>query len=174
MTLYLKNTDYRHVLIKTISMLPSGYSELANHLANVYGRERPMHPESLRKKFKGDELLDIQVVVDSTYFFQDRVQTQTNALDWLKALNAQFDLHVVDLPPAPVGGHANETKALLDKLLKVTSSVGDISQITAEAIDDGIIEQHEADKLIPEIDEAVELLLRMKRNVLRAVEKGAK
>ena len=170
MTCHYTMTHWRDALYNAVRSADGGVEAAAQFLTTR--RDTSMHPESLRRKLRGGDQLDVEVAVLLAEFVSKDKTAAPRANDWLLALNAQEGLHVDDVPEAPEGGWADEVKALQDKFLAITAKVGKIAAVTAQTTADGLIEQDEADQLIPLFRAARVMLHRMERNVLRAVSKG--
>lgn len=169
MTCRYTQTKWRDALYNAVRNAPGGVEAAAAFLADRRGTR--ITPESLRKKLRGLELLDVDMAIMLTEWLEEQVTSAASARDWLLCLCAQEGLHVDDVPPAPEGGWKDEAKALNDKTLSITERLGRIAGVTIATTADGLVEQSEADALIPLIRETRVLLHRMERNILRAVEK---
>ena len=172
MTCQYTTTHWRDALYNAVREADGGVEAAAQFLTTR--RNVSIHPESLRRKLRGGDQLDVDVAVLLGEFLSKDVNSQECANNWLLALCAQEGLHVDDVPPAPPGGWDCEARALQDKFLAITAKVGKIASVTAQTTSDGVIDQDEADQLVPLFREARVLLHRMERNVLRAVKKAGK
>lgn len=171
MTCHYTETHWRDALYNAVRATNGGVKGAASFLLERRGIS--MHSESLRRKLKGeDKALDIEHVFLLSEYVSIDAQAASQAKNWLLSLAAEEGLHVDDVPPAPEGGWKDEAQALQQKFLAITSKVGKIAAVTAEATADGKIEQEEADELVPLFRAARVILHRMERNVLRAVAKG--
>jgi len=170
MTCHYTNTHWRDALYNAVRAADGGVEAAAQFLTTR--RDTSMHPESLRRKLRGGDQLDVDVAVLLAEFVSKDADASGRANDWLLALCAQEGLHVDDVPPAPQGGWKDEARALQEKFLDISSKIGNIASVTAQTTADGLIEQEEADQLIPLFRAARVVLHRMERNVLRAVAKG--
>lgn len=169
MTAHYTNTHWRDALYNAVRAADGGVEAAAQFL--TMRRDTSIHPESLRRKLRGGDQLDVDVAVLLSEFVGNDSSASARANDWLLSLCAQEGLHVDDVPPAPVGGWANEAKALQDKFLDLASKMGQIAAVTGQTTSDGQVDQHEADQLIPLVRETRVLLHRFERNVRRAVNK---
>lgn len=170
MTCHYTNTHWRDALYNAVRAADGGVEAAAQFLTTR--RDTSMHPESLRRKLRGGDQLDVDVAVLLAEFVSKDKEASGKANDWLLSLCAQEGLHVDDVPPPPEGGWACEAKALQDKFLAISAKLGKIASVTAQTTADGQIDQDEADALVPLIRAARVILHRMERNVLRAVDKG--
>lgn len=170
MTCHYTNTHWRDALYNSVRAADGGVDAAAQFLTTR--RDTSIHPESLRRKLRGGDQLDPDVIVLLAEFIRKDAGAAPRANDWLLALCAQEGLHVDDVPTAPDGGWADESRALQDKFLSISANIGQIAAVTAETTADGMIEQTEADQLVPLFRAARVLLHRMERNTLRAVGKG--
>lgn len=169
MTCRYTNTRWRDALYNAVRACDGGVESAARFLSER--RDVSMHPESLRRKLRGGDQLDVDVAVLLAEFISNDAGAATRSTEWLLSLCAQEGLHVDDVPPAPAGGWDDEARALQDKFMAISSKVGKIAAVTAQTTQDGLIEQDEADALVPLIRAARVILHRMERNVLRAVSK---
>lgn len=172
MTLHYSNTDWLDVLYNSVRRTQGGVVDAARYLTERRGRS--IHPESLRAKLRavnGDEI-SVSMAEILSEWMEEKEGGKEYAWDWLLVMNAQRGIHVDYVPAAPIGGWENECKALQDKFLLISADVGKIAAATSEAVADGQIHQHEADRLVPLFRDTRVLLHRAERNVLRAVEKG--
>jgi hypothetical protein len=170
MTAHYTNTQWRDTLYNTVRKADGGVSAAATFLTER--RDTSIHPESLRRKLKGDEQLDVDVAVLLTEWLERDVTTSDKSRDWLLSLCAQEGLFVDFVPPPPVSGHPDELAALQEKLMEVMAKVGKIAAELRDAIADGVLCQNDADMLVPLFRAGRVILHRMERNVLRAVSKG--
>lgn len=169
MTCQYTNTHWRDALYNAVRAADGGVVAAAQFLTKR--RDTSIHHESVRRKLRGNDSMDVEMALLLAEFVSKDRDAHERANDWLLALCAQEGLHVDDVPPAPVGGWENESKALNDKFLAITAKVGKIAAVTAQTTEDDRIEQCEADELVPLIRAARVILHRMERNVLRAVTK---
>lgn len=168
MTCRYTNTDWRDALYNAVRKTEGGVVDAARYLSER--RDISIHPESLRKKLRGvpGESMDVEMAVLLTEWMQGRNPGAEYAQDWLLTLNAQEGLCVDAVPPAPEGGWADEAAALQSKFLAISTKLGKIAGVTARTVADGVIDQTEADELIPLVRAARVILHRMERNALRA------
>lgn len=162
-------TYWRDALYNAVRAADGGVEAAAQFLTNR--RDTSIHPESLRRKLRGGDQLDVDVAVLLAEFVRNDASAQHKSNDWLLSLNAQEGVFVDDVPAAPVGGWENEAKALQDKFLALATEMGKIAAVTAQTTADSQIDQDEADQLIPLLRATRVLLHRMERNVLRAASK---
>lgn len=170
MTCHYTNTDWRDCLYNTVREANGGVGSAATFLADRRGVS--IHKESLRRKLKGDEQLDVDVAVMLTEWLENDAKVSTRSRDWLLALCAQEGLFVDYVPPPPANGHPDEIAALQEKLMEIMSKVGKIAAELRQAISDGELCQKDADMLVPLFRAGRVILHRMERNVLRAVRSG--
>lgn len=170
MTCHYTETHWRDALYIAVRGTSGGVKGAASFLFERRGIS--IHPESLRRKLRGDDGLDIETVQMLGEYVSTDARAASQAKNWLLSLCAEEGLYVDDVPPAPEGGWKDESQALQQKFLAITSKVGKIAAVTAQATVDGQIEQHEADELVPLFRATRVMLHRMERNVLRAVAKG--
>lgn len=172
MTLHYSNTDWLDVLYNSVRRTQGGVVDAARYLTERRGRS--IHPESLRAKLRavnGDEI-SVSMAEILSEWMEEKEGGKEYAWDWLLVMNAQRGIHVDHVPPAPIGGWEDECRALQDKFLLISAKLGKVAAVTSETIQDGVIEQSEADQLVPLLRDTRVLLHRAERNVLRAVEKG--
>ena len=170
MTCHYTNTHWRDALYNAVRACDGGVEAAAQFLTTR--RDTSMHPESLRRKLRGGDQLDVDVALLLAEFVSKDVQASGRANDWLLSLCVHEGLHVDDVPAAPLEGWVCEAKALSEKLMAVVSSVGEMASATALSVADNRISQDEADRLVPLFRSARVMLHRMERNVTRAVSKG--
>lgn len=169
MTCKTTTTYWRDALYNAVRAADGGVESAAQFLTNR--RDTSIHPESLRRKLRGGDQLDVDVAVLLAEFVRNDAGAQHKSNDWLLSLNAQEGIFVDDVPPAPAGGWENEAKALQDKFLALATEMGKIAAVTAQTTADSQIDQDEADQLIPLLRATRVLLHRMERNVRRAASK---
>lgn len=172
MTCNYTNTNWLDVLYTDIRQLPGNVEAAARYLTERRGRS--IQPQSLRNKLRGldGESLSMEMADLLTEQMQENVATQKVATRWIEVYAVSRGLVVIRIPPPPEGGHSSETRAIVNKVLAIGGEFGKLSSIAMLATEDGVIAESEADELVPIIDEQVELLLRLKRNVIRAAEGG--
>lgn len=119
MTCHYTNTHWRDALYNAVRAADGGVEAAAQFLATR--RDTSIHPESLRRKLRGGDHLDVDVAILLAEFVSRDAGAQARANDWLLSLCAQEGLHVDDVPPAPADGWACEAKALQDKFLAISS-----------------------------------------------------
>lgn len=172
MTCHYTNTHWRDALYNAVrkSDEGNGINAAAQFLESRRGV--PMHPESLRRKLRGKDHLDVDLAVLLAEFVGKDKDQHKHANDWLLALCAQEGLCVDDVPTALDVGLTCEAKALQDRFLALAAKMGKIASVTAQTTADSRIDQEEADQLVPLLRATRELLHRMERNVLRGVAKG--
>lgn len=169
MTCKTTTTYWRDALYNAVRAADGGVEAAAQFLTNR--RDTSIHPESLRRKLRGGDQLDVDVAVLLAEFVRNDAGAQHRGNDWLLSLNAQEGIFVDDVPPAPAGGWENEAKALQDKFLALATEMGKIAAVTAQTTADSQIDQDEADALVPLLRATRVLLHRMERNVRRAASK---
>ncbi|MFY2995889.1 hypothetical protein ACOTH8_21440 [Achromobacter xylosoxidans] len=169
MTCKTTTTYWRDALYNAVRAADGGVEAAAQFLTNR--RDTSIHPESLRRKLRGGDQLDVDVAVLLAEFVRNDAGAQHRANDWLLSLNAQEGIFVDDVPPAPAGGWENEAKALQDKFLALATEMGKIAAVTAQTTADSQIDQDEADALVPLLRTTRVLLHRMERNARRAASK---
>lgn len=172
MTCNYTNSNWLDVLYTSVRQLPGNVESAARYLSERRGRS--ITAQSLRNKLRGleGESLSMEMADLLTELMQESVVTQKMATRWLQTYAVSRGLIVIDIPPPPAGGHSSETKAIVNKVLALGGEFGKLSGVAMLAVEDDVISPSEADELLPIIDEKVELLLRLKRNVIRAVEGG--
>lgn len=170
MTCQYTQTHWRDALYNAVRAADGGVKAAALFLDTRRGVS--IHPESLRRKLRGDDHLDVEMAVLLSEFVSKDREAYNKANDWLLSLCAQEGLCVDDVPPAHDGGLVCEAKALQDKTLSIVAKLGKIAGVAAQTTADGVIDQGEADQLVPLIRAARVILHRMEQNVVRAVEKG--
>ncbi|AZR93910.1 hypothetical protein BBB39_09105 [Bordetella trematum] len=165
MTCYYTVTQWRDALYNAIRACDGGVDSAARFLSDR--RDVSMHPESLRRKLRGRDHLDVDVAVLLAEFVSRDAGAANRSNEWLLSLCAQEGLHVDDVPPEPVGGHDNEARALQAKFMEMSAEIGKIASVTVQTTSDERIDQGEADTLIPLLRAARVLLHRMERNARR-------
>ncbi|MCO7641900.1 hypothetical protein NJI34_34590 [Pseudomonas sp. S 311-6] len=170
MTCRYTETQWRDALYNAVRATSGGVKAAAVFLSDRRGVA--IHAESLRRKLRGEDTLDVEVAQMLGEYIATDARAHGQAKNWLLALCAEEGLHVDDVPPAPEGGWEDEAKALQDKALAITAKIGKVAGVTAQSTADGRVEQHEADQLVPLLRAVRVISHRMERNVLRAVEKS--
>lgn len=165
MTCRLSQTDWRDVFYNAVRSAPGGVADAAAFLTERRGRS--IHKETLRARLRGvdGEWINLEMLELLTEWLQEKKDTDATA--WLRALNMQFGLVAIELPPAPEGGWECEIKAISRKLLQLGVEGGRLNEKGLEAIADSDVDPPEADGLSAQIRAEVELLLRLDRNVRR-------
>lgn len=171
MTCHYTNTHWRDALYNAVRATNGGVDAAATFLTTR--RDRAMHPQSLGRKLRGGDSLDVELALLLAEYVRIDADARPQANTWLLSLCAQEGLHVDDVPPAPAGGWACEAKALQAKFLELAAVMGEVAAATAQTTADSKIEQHEADVLVPKLREIRVMSHRMERNVMRAVAKGS-
>lgn len=169
MTCQYTTTHWRDALYNAVRAADGGVVAAAQFLTER--RDTSIHYESVRRKLRGNDSMDVEMAVLLAEFISKDRNVHERANDWLLSLCAQEGLHVDDVPEAPVGGWENEAKALQDKFLALATEMGKIAAVTAQTTADSQIDQAEADQLVPLLRATRVLLHRMERNVLRAASK---
>lgn len=174
MTLHYSNTDWLDVLYNSVRRTHGGLTDAARYLTERRGRS--IHPESLRAKLRavnGDEI-SVSMAELLSEWMEEKEGGKEYAWDWLLVMNAQRGIHVDYVPSEPIGGWDDECKALQEKFLLISEKWGKIAAATSATVQDNVIEQSEADQLVPLFRDTRVLLHRAERNTLRGVRKHAR
>lgn len=170
MTCRYTQTHWGDALYNAVRAADGGVKAAAHFLDARRGVS--IHPESLRRKLRGEDHLDVEMAVLLSEFVAKDAKAQGMSKDWLLALCAQEGLYVDDVPAVASNALACEAKILQDKTLAIAAKLGEIAGVAAQTTADNMIDQGEADQLIPLIRAARAILHRMEHGVLRAVGKG--
>lgn len=171
MTCRYSQANWRDVLYTDVCRTPGGIADAARFLAERRGKN--IHAETLRARLRSVNGEDVGMETCSflTEWMMEKAESRPYAKHWMIAWACENELHVDDVPPAPSGGWSDEAQAYAKKLLDLGRLFGDLSGTTAEAIEDGRLDQAECDRMLPVIRDARVMLHRMERNLLRAVNK---
>lgn len=166
MTCRLSPTDWRDVLYNSVRQANGGLKAAAAHLETRRGVT--MHPEYLRTLLRGldGKCISVEVLELLTEWLQEI--REPNALAWVQALNNQYGLVAMELPPPPAGGWACEAAALREKALQLGVEGGQLTQLVMRATEDKRISATEAEEITAQAMAEVELLYRTVRNARRA------
>lgn len=166
MTCHYSTADWRDVFYNTVRKAAGGVVAAAAFLTQR--RERSIHAETLRTRLRGvdGEWINLEMLELLTEWMQD--QRDPHALDWLKSLNHRFGLVAMELPPPPEGGWSCEIEAVNRKLLQLSVEGGTLTALGMKATQDKKLTPREVDEMVAQIMAEVELLLRLRRNLLRA------
>lgn len=166
MTCHLSQTDWRDVVYNTVRNTSGGVVEAARYLTERRGRS--IHPETLRARLRGTdgEWVNLEMLELLTEWMQEK--TGSKPTDWLKALSHRFGMVAMELPAAPEGGWACEVSAIKQKLLQLNVEGGSLTALGMKVTEDMSISPKEAEAVSAQIMAEVELLLRLRRNVMRA------
>lgn len=170
MTCRYSQANWRDVLYTDVCRTPGGIADAARFLAERRGKN--IHMETLRARLRGanGEDVGIEMAGFLSEWMAEKAKSRPYAKRWMIALACENDLHVDDVPPAPVGGWKDEAQAFAKKLLDLGKFFGELSGATAAAIEDGRLDRAERDRMLPIIRDARVMLHRMDRNLVRAAE----
>lgn len=166
MTCQYTQTHWLDALYNSVRAADGGVKAAADFLLERRGVS--IHMESLRRKLRGEDRLDMEMVILLAEFVSKDRKAYPRANDWLLALCAEEGLYVDDVPATDDSGLTCEAKALQSKTLRITESLGKIAGLAMQTTADNVIDQDEADMLVPLIREARAILHRMEHNVVRA------
>ncbi len=140
MTCRYSDTDWRDVLYTSVCKTSGGVSDAADYLTRRRGKS--ISAESLRKRLRhvDGESISLEMAELLTEWMEEKAQA--TRLDWLHCLNARFGLTA-----APVGTTELE-QDLQNTFIAKTAIFGGLAQEIAQALADGKITKHEADKII--------------------------
>lgn len=171
MTCRYTNTDWLDVLYNCVRKTPGGVADAARFLTER--RSKSIHPESLRAKLKRSEgdAISVEMAGLLSEWMEEKDGGAEYAHDWFLAYAAEQGLAVDSVPPAPVGGWADEMKAIQAKAMQIGALSGSVLGVAAESIADGDIDQTEADRMVEALRDLRTMCHRMERNVLRAASK---
>lgn len=165
MTRRFSSLNWRDALYSAVRQAPGGIGAAAVFLSDRRGVS--IHPESLRRKLTGGEQLDLDMAFLLTEWLDELADSRASARDWLIAAAQQGGLHVVELPPEPVGGFNDEARALNDKALKAASELGEMCSAITGTTADGRVTAEEREMVVAKARDLIVLCFRIIRNVTR-------
>ncbi|HBQ90955.1 MAG TPA: hypothetical protein DD803_16080 [Alcaligenes faecalis] len=165
MTRRFSSLNWRDALYSAVRQAPGGVGAAAVFLSDRRGLS--IHPESLRRKLTGGEQLDLDMAFLLTEWLDELADCRESARDWLIAAAQQGGLHVVDLPPEPVGGFENEAGALNEKALKAAAELGEMCSAITGTTADGRVTHEERERVVAKALDLIRLCFRIIRNVTR-------
>lgn len=166
MTRRYSSIDWRDVFYNSVRKASGGVAAAAAYLTDR--REKSIHREDLRRRLRGadGESLTLEMAELLTEWMQEI--REPGWRDWLKALNSQFGLVTMELPPPPAGGWACEASAIREKALQLNVQGGQLTELVMKATDDKRISKAEAEAIEQQAMAEIELLYRTVRNARRA------
>lgn len=169
MTCRYTSTDWLDVLYNCVRKTPGGVADAARFLKERRGKS--IHPESLRAKLKRSEGEAISVEMSGllSEWMEEKAGGAEYAHDWFLAFAAQHGLAVDSIPSAPLGGWKCELSALQAKAMQIGALSGSVLGVAAESVQDGQIDQEEADRMVDALRDLRTVAHRMERNIGRAV-----
>ncbi|TFZ46106.1 hypothetical protein E5C33_07490 [Stenotrophomonas maltophilia] len=173
MTCRRSDIYWRDALYNAVCQVPGSVQAAAAYLSARRGRG--ITGEALRKKLRGleGESVSVEIAEMLTEFLQEHVDSSPSATDWIASLGVQFDLMIDYVPPAPVGGWANELEAFQKKLLELHSLSGRLASAGIDTLEDGRVSLEEVDRIQDLTRELRTLSFRIERNARRALRKQA-
>lgn len=168
MTYHYSNSNWLDVLYNCVRKTPGGVIEAAKFLTERRGKT--IHPESLRAKLRGINGEDISVAMAEllTEWMQEKAGGAEYARDWMQAFAMQNELAVLNVPPAPEGGWPNESKAIQEKIMRLTSKNGKLAAAFMHYMEDDKLCKQEKEDLHQAFIEISVMAYRGARNVTRA------
>lgn len=165
MTKRFSSLNWRDALYNSVRRAPGGVVAAAIFLTERRGVS--IHPESLRRKLTGGEQLDPDLCLLLQEWMLELEGGREYARDWAKALSQQAELSVVEMPPEPTGGFADEADALNKKALQAVTELGEMCAAISSTTADGRITDEEMERVVAKSSALIELLFRVNRNVTR-------
>lgn len=166
MTRRYSRADWRDILYNAVRQAPGGVVAAAAHLTDRRGVR--IHPEDLRRRLRGadGETLSTEMLELLTEWLLD--MRRPDAMGWLQAFNARFDMAAAHVPPLSGDELRCEVAAIREKLLHLTVQGGTLADVGMRATADGLIDGPECDALEAQCMEGVELLMRLRALARRA------
>ncbi|TKC83850.1 hypothetical protein FAZ69_22720 [Trinickia terrae] len=149
MTCRYNSTEWLDVLYTSVRNTPGGVADAANYL--TVRRDKQITPESLRLRLRGvgDSRLSMEMFELLIEWMQEKIDSESYALDALHALNARFGL-VAELIDDRAEDELHEPGAmrLISTTLKLQTHVGIVADDVTRALDDSRIDDQEAERII--------------------------
>ena len=171
MTCRYSSADWRDILYNAVRKAPGGVAAAAAFLSQRRGVG--IHPEDLRKRLRGadGDTLSTEMLELLTEWLQDL--NRPDALAWLQAFNARYDMVAAHVPPCPDVPIEQLVEALRTQLLNVAARSGTVAARGLHATSDGQVDDAEGQALEADCMEAITVLFQLQRRVRRAVGRGA-
>lgn len=170
MTCNYSNRQWRDALYNAVRATHGGIAGAAAFLAQR--RDVAMHAESLRRKLRGGDHLDVDIACLLAEYVRTDARACAKANDWLLSLCAQEGLLVDDAPAGEGASLCSDAQALTTKFLELSAVAGSIAAVTTDTVADDVIDRREADTLIPLLRAIRAISHRMERRVRRATGEG--
>ncbi len=167
MTCRYDQLAWRDVLYTDVCRAPGGVIDAARFLTERRGKS--IHPETLRTRLRGvnGEDVGIEMACFLSEWMSEKAQSAPYAKRWMLALNAEQDINVVELPPEPLGGFANEAEALNKKAMQAASELGELCSAIVNTTADGRVTDQEREQVVEKAYQLIRLCFRIIRNVTR-------
>lgn len=168
----IPTTSWRDALFNALSATKGGFDGFCAWAGT--SRNRRIASSTLYGRLDGSRPGERTPIEDAeliTEYAKSDVNAQGMAGDWIKALGTRHDLVVLeapDLPPAEC--KRSDIERLVKKCAELFSKGGAVTAAITASSEDGAISPREADEILPKVDDAMQLLLRLRATVVRASE----
>lgn len=168
MTSRLHAYHWLDVLYNDVRRTPGGVKGAAKFLGERRGKS--IHYESLRAKLNGQEgeSVSFEMAALLTEWMEQFSGGVAYAHSWAQTYaTVEHGLAVLDVPPAPLGGWADELRAIQQKVMQTGVMVGNLNASTLAAFADGVVSHGERGELYQLFMDLAVLAYRGARNVAR-------
>ncbi|UYB51182.1 hypothetical protein OCJ37_14430 [Xanthomonas sp. AM6] len=172
MTRRLSNLYWLDVLYNSVRRAPGGLAAAAHFLTQRRGKA--IHMESLRAKLTAQkgEAISVEMAELLTEWMRQHANGEEEALQWLQVFGGQFGLFQELAPESDPNTWASDLEAIQAKALSIAGHAGRVCAVTADSMEDGVLDREELDEMVQAYRALRQMVLRAERRLLAAASKA--